>query len=395
MTPDSLVLLLLLFAAAGAGWFFARLTARHQATALPSAGVNPDYFEGLDFLLNEEPDKAIEVFRRMADVDPETVETHFLLGNLFRRRGEVDRAILIHQNIYEREDLARSQRNRALKALADDYLKAGLFDRAEDMFRRLSEKPGYEQVALERLVRIYEQESEWEKAIAVMDQLVSVSEQGGGPVVAHYYCEIAEKAMAEGDVEKARECLHRARNADRGSLRGTLIRARLADEDGDQKLAVRLYRHALEQDPAFAAIVLPAMRKCYRAMGDLQGFADLLGSLVEAQPRVKPGIAYAAIVDGGFDDPVTTACINEFISQNPLLTDLLEIMRPPDADAGTEVDSVRRITQALRRLAQRSPTYRCHTCGFSGQMLFWQCPTCKSWGSSRPLARFQFDASIS
>jgi len=395
MTPDSVVLLLLLFAAAGAGWFFARLTARHSAPPAQTAGVNPEYFEGLDFLLNEEPDKAIEVFRRMADVDPETVETHFLLGNLFRRRGEIDRAILIHENIYERGDLPRSQRNRALKELADDYLKAGLFDRAEDMFSRLSEKAGYEQVALDQLVRIYEQERDWEKAIGARNRLASVSQPGDSPVVAHYYCELAQEALDRNKFERARDCLRRARDADRDSLRGTLMRARLAEQEDDPKLAVRLYRNALARDPAFAAIVLPALRKCYQAVGDLQGFADLLGALVEAQPQVRSGIAYAAIVDGGFDDPVTMECINEFISANPLLTDLLEILRPPHSDAGTEQDSIRRITRALRRLAQRSPSYRCHNCGFSGQMLFWQCPTCKAWGSSRPLARFQFDASIS
>jgi lipopolysaccharide biosynthesis regulator YciM len=395
MTADSFVLLALLFAAAGAGWFFARLTGRHRAGVPTPAGVHPEYFEGLDFLLNEEPDKAIEVFRRMADVDPETVETHFLLGNLFRRRGEVDRAILIHQNIYERGDLPRAQRNRALKELADDYLKAGLFDRAEDMFKRLSEKAGYEQTALEQLVRIYEQEREWEKAIAARSRLASVSGPGVSPEVAHYYCELAEKAIGDGDREKALDCLRRARDADRDSLRGTLMRARLASEEGDHKLSVRLYRNALSRDPAFAAIVLPLMRKSYQAMGDLQGFTDLLSALVEAQPRAKSGIAYAAIVDGEFDDPVTADCIDEFINANPLLTDLLEILRPSRGDGDTRQESVRRITRALQRLARRSPTYRCHTCGFSGQMLFWQCPTCKSWGSSRPLARFQFDASIS
>ena len=398
MTPDSIVLLALLFAAAGAGWFFARLTGRSQAR-VSAPGVHPEYFQGLDFLLNEEPDKAIEVFRRMADVDPETVETHFLLGNLFRRRGEINRAILIHQNIYERGDLPRAQRNRALKELADDYLKAGLFDRAEAMFKRLSEKAGYEQTALEQLVRIYEQEREWEKAIDARNRIASVSGPGVSPEVAHYYCELAEKAMGQGDGEKARDCLRRARNADRESLRGTLMRARLASEEGDHRLAVRLYRNALSRDPAFAAIVLPLMRRSYQAMSDLEGFTDLLSSLVEAQPRAKSGIAYAAIVDGGFDDPVTADCIDEFINANPLLTDLLEILRPgrPDSrsEADTRQESVRRITRALQRLARRSPAYRCHSCGFSGQMLFWQCPTCKSWGSSRPLARFQFDASIS
>jgi lipopolysaccharide biosynthesis regulator YciM len=395
MTSESFVVLLLLFAAAGAGWFFARLTARNGHVAGAVAAVNPDYFKGLDFLLNEQPDQAIEVFRRMVDVDTETVETHFLLGNLFRRRGEVNRAILIHQNIYERADLPKPQRSRALKALADDYLKAGLFDRAEDALRRLSGRTGYEQVALEHLVRVYEQEKEWEQAIAVQDQLASLSEPGANPVVAHYYCELAQTAMSAEDAPKAREYLRRARSADRYSLRSTLMRARLATSEGDHKLAGRLYRNALERDPAFAAIVLPALRKCYLAMGDLTGFAELLRTLVEAQPGVKPGIAYAAIVDGGFDDPVTADCIDEFITRNPILTELLEIIRPAHTEAGTDADSVRRITGALRKLALRSPAYRCQNCGFSGQMLFWQCPTCKSWGSSRPLARFQFDASIS
>ncbi len=395
MTSESFFVLLLLFAAAGAGWFFARLTGRAAPAPGNGGAVNPDYFKGLDFLLNEQPDKAIEVFRRMVDVDTETVETHFLLGNLFRRRGEVNRAILIHQNIYERADLPKAQRSRALKALADDYLKAGLFDRAEDALRQLSGRAGYEQAALEQLVRIYEQEKEWEQAIAVQDQLASLSEPGSNPVVAHYYCELAETAMSREDLAKAREYLRRARAADRLSLRGTLTRARLATREGDDKLAARLYRNALERDPAFAALVLPAMRNCYQSMTDLDGFAQLLGTLVESQPGVRPGIAYAAIVDGGFDDPVTASCIEEFITRNPILTELLEIIRPPHSDAGTESDSIRRITGALRKLALHSPAYRCQNCGFSGQMLFWQCPTCKSWGSSRPLARFQFDASIS
>ncbi|MDH3915356.1 MAG: lipopolysaccharide assembly protein LapB, partial [Chromatiales bacterium] len=161
-------MLLLLFAAAGAGWFTARMTAQRESTGV--ADANSDYLEGLNFLLNEQPDKAIEVFLRMVDVDSETVETHFLLGNLFRRRGEVNRAIRLHQNIYDRGDLPKTQRNRALKALGDDYLKAGLFDRAEEILHELSGKTEYRRPALEQLVGIYEQEKDWEKAIAMRDQ---------------------------------------------------------------------------------------------------------------------------------------------------------------------------------------------------------------------------------
>jgi lipopolysaccharide biosynthesis regulator YciM len=394
MTADSTLLLLLLFAAAGAGWFFARLTARNEASGGSAGSVSREYFEGLNFLLNEQPDKAIEVFLRMVDVDTETVETHFLLGSLFRRRGEVNRAIRIHQHIYERRDLPKAQRNRALKALADDYVKAGLFDRAEEMLGKLAGKADYRQAALEQLVRIYEQEKDWRKAIAVRDQLASLSEAGRSPVVAHYYCELAEDALSRGESEEVAENLRRARAADSHSLRGTLMRASLAAEEDDHKLATRMYRQALQQDPAFASIVLPPMRRCYEAVGDLSGFERLLSELVESHPRVKSGIAYAAIVDGGFDDPVTRSCIDEFIGRNPIMTDMLGILRPAGDEEGSGSDSVRRITRALRQLAARSPSYRCKNCGFSGSMLFWQCPTCKSWDTTRPVARFQFDATI-
>ena len=201
-------------------------------------------------------------------------------------------------------------------------------------------------------------------------------------------------ALEYGWAEVA-EQLRRARAADPGSLRGTLMRARLATDEEDYGLAIRMYRQALERDPAFASIVLPPMRACYEAMGDLAGFERLLAEMVGSLPRLKPGIAYAAIVDGGFDDRVTAACVDEFITGNPMLTDLLDILRPPETDRGSAKDSIRRITRALRQLARRNPTYRCQSCGFSGSMLFWQCPTCKSWDSTRPIARFQFDATIS
>jgi lipopolysaccharide biosynthesis regulator YciM len=228
MTADSALLLLILFAAAGAGWFSARITAHRDGSN--ATGVNSDYLEGLNFLLNEQPDKAIEVFLRMVDVDSETVETHFLLGNLFRRRGEVNRAIRLHQNIYDRGDLPKTQRNRALKALGDDYLKAGLFDRAEEILQELSRKAEFRRPALEQLVGIYEQQRDWEKAIAMRDQLASLSDAGRSTVVAHYYCELAEAAMDAGERAEVAKQLRRARAADPESLRGTLLRARLATD---------------------------------------------------------------------------------------------------------------------------------------------------------------------
>jgi len=395
MAADSALLLVFLFmAAAAAGWYVARRTAPDSRRNGTERELNADYFAGLNFLLNEEPDKALEVFVRMVDVDSDTIETHFALGNLFRRRGEVNRAIQIHQNIFERKALPRRHREQALRALAEDYLKAGLLDRAEAYLKQLADRPAYRREALERLVLIYEQEREWEQAIAIRDRLADETHTGRSPVVAHYFCELAQKALAGDEPEQAQEYLRRARAADRHNLRGAILRAEIAVGEGDFKLASRLYRRVMEQDPGFAPLTLPALRRCHEAMGDRAGLGKLLTAMVSKQPGLKAGLAYAAIVDEGFDDPITRECITDFIRRNPMLTDLMSTLRPDAASDADGEQGLRRITRALRMLSASNPSYRCENCGFSGTVLQWQCPTCKNWDSTRPTASFRFEASL-
>ena len=394
MAADSALLLVLLFVvAAAAGWYFGRLTSAGESDQRRAEHLSSEYFEGLNFLLNEQPDKALEVFVRMVDVDSDTIETHFALGNLFRRRGEVYRAIRIHQNIVERPELPRQQRDQALRALADDYLKAGLLDRAESILQQLADGSSTHRTeALTRLVSVYEQERDWEKAIVIRDQLAAESPTERSDIVAHYQCELAEEALKREDMDAARQYLRRARAADKTGIRGTLLRARLASEEDDHRLATRLFTKVLKADGAFAPIVLPLLHRAYAAMDDEAGFGRFIGEAVAERPELQPGVAYAAIVDGGFDDPATTACIREFVRQNPVLDDLLEILRPRSLGSEADEESIRRITVALRRLSGRGPSYRCENCGFAGGTLFWQCPTCKSWDTTRPVAFFRFEA---
>ncbi len=406
MAADSALLLILLFvAAAAAGWYFARRTAPGAARFSDASRLDTDYFAGLNFLLNEEPDKALEVFVRMVDVDKDTIETHFALGSLFRRRGEINRAIQIHHNIFERKDLPRRQREHALRELAEDHLKAGLLDRAEEYFIRLADRPEYRREALERLVLIYEQEREWEQAIAIRDRLADQTHDGRSPVVAHYYCELAQKALSAENTEAAREFLRRARSADRDGLRGTMMRAEMAANEGDFKLASRLYRKVIESDPGFAPLALPSLRRCHMAMGDRAGLDRFLSAMVAKQPGLKAGLAYAAIVDETFDDPITYECILDFIRTNPMLSDLMRTLRGDEsnesgnteaalAEEASEEQGLRRITRALRMLSEANPSYRCEECGFSGRVLQWQCPTCKQWDSTRPTASFRFEADL-
>jgi lipopolysaccharide biosynthesis regulator YciM len=327
-------------------------------------------------------------------VDSDTIETHFALGNLFRRRGEVNRAIQIHHNLFERKELPRRYREQALRALAEDYLKAGLLDRAEEYLKQLADRPAYRREALERLVLIYEQEREWQQAIAMRDRLADETHTGRSPVVAHYFCELAQKALADGDEEQAREYLRRARSADRDNLRGAILRAEIAAGDGDYRLASRLYRKVMERDPGFAPLTLPALRRCHAAMGDQAGLDRILSAMVAARPGLKAGLAYAAIVDEEFDDPVTRECIVDFIRRNPMIRELMGTLRPDSAGDGEDDQGLRRITRALRMLAASNPSYRCENCGFSGKVLHWQCPTCKNWDSTRPTASFHFEASL-
>lgn len=233
MATDNTLLLGFLFViAAGIGWAVARYTQSGRVEERAERKYARRYFEGLNFLLDEQPDKAAEVFASMAGSEEEDIDVQFALGHIFRRRGEVQRAIQIHQNLLARPGLSRSHRDRALYGLADDYLKAGLLDRAESLFEEVSGSPTRGEEALRKLIRIYEQEREWQQAVAAQNRLASISRRDDESVVAHYYCELAEQAEAAGDLDKARELLQRARHADRDSPRGRLMRARIAARQG-------------------------------------------------------------------------------------------------------------------------------------------------------------------
>lgn len=390
---DTILLLLLFAVAAGLGWYFARRTASRGVAGTPRQ-VSAEYFQGLNYLLNEQPDKALEVFIRMVDMDADTVDTHFALGALFRRRGETERAIKVHQNLVARPDLPREARARALTELAEDYFKAGLFDRAEQVYAQVARGTAGREAGLRGLVRIYELQRDWEKAIGAMDQLVSSSRDASGGVVAQYCCELAQEAVGRGDLLAARHWLKRAQGADRDTVRGAMMRAAVAQREGDHALAVRLYEQALERDGGFLADVLPELRRSHAELGRSGAFERWLTDALKRHPGWRAGVAFAAITDGSFDDPVTRQCVVDFIAGNPILTEILETLRPTLESEGGQEAAVRRISRAMRRIAKASPRYRCGVCGFSGNALYWQCPSCRSWDTTRPVTRFRFEAML-
>jgi len=215
LVEPSSTLIVALFIAAAAGWCFGRYRRPAPPGDAQRNELKQSYFQGLRFLLNEEPDKALEVFLRMVDVDNDTVETHFALGNLYRKRGEVERAIRVHENIIARPGLSAEHRVHATFALAEDYFRAGLFDRAEALFQQLASEGARRAAALRYLLRIYEQQRDWEQAIAVHERLVAIASAEHPTAIAHYHCELAERARMRGDFAAARAHLRQAREVQR------------------------------------------------------------------------------------------------------------------------------------------------------------------------------------
>jgi len=375
-----LVFLALLIAAA-AGFFAARYTAKPRLP--PGRTLNDEYFAGLNFLLNEEPDRALEVFLRMAQIDDETVETHFALGSLYRRRGEVDRSIRVHESVLARPDLNAEHREHAMFALAEDYFRAGVFDRAEELFERIPATSARQAAALRYLLRIREQQREWEHAIETHQRLAQRAAPEHPTAIAHYHCERAELAAAAGRVEEAREHLRKARAQQRMFPRGALLRARLALAEGDAPLAARLCRRAVEFHPHLLPIVLPPLVEALRAQ-DVDAAEPGLRELVRTTPERRAQIGYAAIVTGLDSEPVLLECVRDLLREDANLSDLVPAL------AGDQLDrpgaDLTRLARALSRVFRRTQQYRCVDCGFATARHFWQCPGCRGWDTLAPVA---------
>ena len=373
---------------AAAGWALGRFGERDEENVPPP--LNIDYLKGLNFLLNEQTDQALEHFLKMVRVDDKTIETHFALGSLFRRRGEVDRAIRIHQNIIARPDLAAEQRDQALFSLAKDYMSAGLLDRAENLFTQLAQGSRYQVQALENLCRIYEQEKEWQLAIESGQKLEVLGGRSLALEIAHYYCELAEAAAASNDYEAARKYVKRAQTGRPRTMRGALTRAHIARETEDNKTALRLYHRIIDENTYLIAEALPEIVAIYEREGATAELELALESLLKKHPDMSTLVAYTAIVNDIGGVPVIDACVEDYMLNEPTLGEFVDLQRLTGPDQ-TDATALAKIRKALCKLASATPRYQCQECGFSSQRLLWQCPSCRNWETQRPASRVQFD----
>jgi len=366
-----------------------RFGERDEVDAPPP--LNIDYLKGLNFLLNEQTDQALEHFLRMVRVDDKTIETHFALGSLFRRRGEVDRAIRIHQNIIARPDLAAEQRDQALYSLAKDYLAAGLLDRAENLFSRLSQGSRYQVQALEALCGIYEQEREWEQAVDAGQRLEVLGGRSLALQIAHYYCELAEAAAAKGDYTAARAHVKKAQAGRPRTMRGALTRAHIARDTDDNATALKLYHRIIDENTYLIAEALPEMVSIYARENQLGELQSALKSMLAKNPDMASLVAYTAIVNDIGGVPVIDECVEQYMLNDSTLAEFVDLQALSAGDEEDDDSALVRVRHALSKLARTTPRYQCQECGFSSQRLLWQCPSCRDWETQRPASRVQFD----
>ncbi len=385
------LLFLLLPIAAFTGWYLGR---RGEKLVIPNLrnAIPSEYFLGLTYLINEEPDRAVDVFIKLLEVNGDTAETHLALGALFRQRGEVDRAIRIHQNLIARPHLDKSLRVHVMLELGQDYLKAGVLDRAEKLFLELVSIGGEVKRSLEYLLTIYEQEKEWNKAVQTAQKLQVMTRLPMQTAVAHYYCELAAKEVVDHNPENALVNLKSALRTDKQCVRAILMMADIALQQKQYKKAIKHLRLVKSSDPDYISETIEPIRQCYHHLNQEQPLFEYLWECLEEHPRISVILALSDLIREREGDRPAIDFVTEQIRHHPSLRGLNRLIHLYLGNTvGDTKDKLELLNNLVSALLTRKPVYRCLHCGFSGNHLYWQCPGCHQWSTVRAIQGIEGD----
>lgn len=366
----------------GLGWLAARVDINELVSE--SRTLPRGYFKGLNHLLNDQPDKAIDSFIEIVKLDPESADMHFALGNLFRRRGETERAIRVHQNLLARPDLPTEDKAHAQYELGIDYLKAGLLDRAEETFNQLVDT-SYAVKARRSLLEIYQREKEWKRAIAAAEGLQDSGAGSRQKEIAQFYCELAQDALVHTASGDAMQLLDKALEADRHSVRATILRGDAQLAQGDVEEALKTWRRVEQQSVPHVALVAARLMDGYRKVGRPQEGVNLLKSyLAEASSIDLIEVVFKAVIEL---DGVQAAkeLVVEELRRNPTLLGLDKLLEARLMDAPANIwEELSMVKNLVQRYTQKLARYQCSHCGFKARQFYWHCPGCNRWDSYPP-----------
>ena len=363
------------------GWLGSRFDLRQlkrETRESPKA-----YYKGLSLLLNEQQDKAIDAFIETVQNDPDTTELHFALGNLFRRRGEFERSVRVHQHLLVRADLPQAERERAQHALAQDFVKAGLFDRAEAAYKLL-EGTAYHTEARLALLNLYERSRDWRAAVDTAQQLEAAGTGSFARRISHYWCELALIAEEQGRADEAERSLQQALKADPSSARPWVMQGQRLARAGKPAEAFEAWNELRRRDPASFTLVANDYAAAALAAGRADDAKAALEKLLADAPRLDFLSAWAKVQP---DAEVAANRYREMLHSQPTLSAAREVLQQPAIAASAAAvgplaeRSLADVRTAVTRAAKPLQRYRCAACGFEAQRHFWQCPGCLSWDS--------------
>jgi len=366
----------------GMGWLAARIDIKEllsESSALPQS-----YFQGLNFLLNEQQDQAIEAFIEVVKVDPQTVELHFALGSLFRRRGEVDRAIRMHLNLVERADLDEEKKQQALFELAQDYLKAGILDRAEAAFHELHGTP-YEKEALDFLLEIFQKEKDWLKAIDICQRLTALTGKSRGKEAAFFYCELATGELAHKQTDAAVVHLEQALAIHPQGVRASIMLGDIELAAGHTQRAIEIWKRVEQQDAQYLPLVAERLLQACRQTGDEKAGMTLLQEWLQKYPSLDlMNVLFDALLQRNGAEAAYLLVLNE-LKRNPTLLGLDKLLEAQLMKmSGERRADVELVKTLIHNRTRGLAMYRCSHCGFKARQFYWHCPACHSWESYSP-----------
>lgn len=366
----------------GMGWLAARIDIKELLSE--STTVPQSYFQGLNFLLNEQQDKAIEAFIEVVKVDPQTVELHFALGSLFRRRGEVDRALRMHHNLLDRADLDEGKRQQAVFELAQDYLKAGILDRAESLLSELEHTP-YNKQALGFLLELYQKEHDWLKAIEVTQRLAKATGQSHAKQASFFYCELAEDEIAKEDLASACKYLQQALRDCPEAVRATMMLGDMEAKQGRLSEAIDIWKKVENQDPQYLPLVAERLLDAY---GRLDRQAEGISLLRMYLGKYHSLDLMNVVFDGVLKNEGSAAAyklVRDELERNPTLLGLDKLLEARMLEVPQESRAdVAMVKELIHKRTRNLAAYHCSNCGFKARQFYWHCPACHAWDSYSP-----------
>lgn len=378
-------LFLIILVAILIGWLMGRWQPfRKKPDPLNAHFFTENYARGLNYLLADDSDNAIKIFTDLIEVNKETIEIHIALGNLFRSKGEVDRAIKIHQNLLARPNLTRKQRHMAIAELAADYLKAGLLDRAEKLYREMIEIKSDAREAYRRLLDLYVAEKSWHEAVECAEALYKMNEPEANIMYSQCLCEIASNAIGSGNNRLARKSLDRALAVDTDCVRAGLLLIKLNLNGGNQAAAKKIFRRLTRQNPEFMPLFIEPAGQIFPG-SDRQVYREFLESEYRKHPSTR--LAMALLEHYARDDEIEKArqFLSDILHKSPSFEAFEFALRFLKSNPEQLSETWETLSNFLKSLQSKKTEFVCSRCGYESHAIQWLCPSCQNWASMRPV----------